>query len=237
MEIVYQDSFLAILNKPAGIPSLPERSGAHGRDVLAWARQHLHPEANLLHRLDRPTSGLLTITWDKEAFRRLYADFSSHRVEKKYWVLVEGEPDFHAAELSVPLSSEPPRADPYRGKPALTIAHTVERFRGYALVVCVPATGRTHQVRIHLSYYGFPIVGDTLYGGKPLYLSSFHPGYKPSRRHPERPLHSAEVIFLHAGYLSFNHPVEGRRLVAEAVLPQHFEIALRQLRKWAARTI
>lgn len=236
MEVVYQDSYLAILNKPAGIPSLPERAGARGVDALAWARQHIHPEATLLHRLDRPTSGLLTICWDKEVFRALYAQFSEHTVEKKYWALVQGEPDFDAAELTVPLSSDPPRADPHRGKPALTIAHTVERFRGYALVACVPATGRTHQVRIHLAYYGFPIVGDELYGGKPLYLSSFHPRYKPSRRHPERPLHGPDVIFLHAGYLGFIHPVEGRKLTAEAALPEHFAVALRQLRKWAPRT-
>ncbi|MCS7154077.1 MAG: RluA family pseudouridine synthase, partial [Bacteroidia bacterium] len=234
MQVVYQDSFLAILEKPAGIPSLPERSGPAGRDALAWARQNVHPEALLLHRLDRPTSGLLTVCWDKEIFRKLYAQFSTHQVEKKYWALVQGEPNFEAAELSAPIASDPPRIDPRRGKPALTIAHTIETFRGYALVVCVPATGRMHQVRLHLSYYGFPIVGDEMYGGKPLFLSAFHPAYKPSARHPERPLHPPEVIFLHAGYLGFIHPVEGKKLTAESALPPHFEVALRQLRKWAA---
>lgn len=176
------------------------------------------------------------MTWDKAVFRALYAQFSQHTVEKKYWALVQGEPDFYAAELTAPIAADPPRVDPYKGKPALTIAHTIELFRGYALVVCVPATGRMHQVRLHLSYYGYPIVGDETYGGKPLYLSAFHPAYKPSRRHPERPLHSPEVIFLHAGYLSFVHPVENRKLTVEAALPEHFLIALRQLRKWAARS-
>lgn len=174
------------------------------------------------------------MSWDPKAFRQLYAQFSEHRVEKKYWALVHGEADFEAAELTAPLRADPPRVDPFHGKPALTIVHTLEKYRGYSLVVCVPATGRMHQVRLHLSYYGFPIVGDTLYGGKPLYLSSFHPRYKPSRRAEERPLHGTEVIFLHAGYLRFMHPFEGNPITCEAKLPKHFEVALRQLRKWAA---
>lgn len=236
MEVLYQDEWLVLVNKPAGIPSLPEREGAQGKDVLAWLRHHIHPEARLVHRLDKPTSGLLLATWDSETFRQVYAQFAEHRVEKRYWALVHGEPDFEAAELTVPLSTDPPRPDPYHGKPALTVAHTIERFRGYALVVCVPATGRTHQVRIHLSYYGFPIVGDELYGGKPLYLSTFHPRYKPPKDHPERPLHDSHYIFLHAGYLAFEHPHFKHKLTAEALLPSHFQIALRQLRKWAART-
>lgn len=204
--------------------------------MLTWARQHLHPAAVVLHRLDRPTSGLLTLTWDKEVFRALYAQFAHHTVEKKYWALVHGEPDFEAAELTAPIGGEPPKIDPRHGKPALTIAHTIEHFRGYALVTCVPATGRTHQVRLHLSYYGFPIVGDEKYGGRPLYLSSFRVGYKPSRRRPERPLHEEGVIFLHAGFLSFFHPLRQQKLIVEAELPSHFMIALQQLRRWAVHS-
>lgn len=222
-----------VIVKPAGVPSLPERGGGSGLSVLHWLRKHLHPEANLLHRLDKPTSGLLAASWQPEAFRALYAQFAQHQVEKKYWALVQGEADFVAAELTAPLRADPPRVDPFHGKPALTLVHTVEKYRGYSLVVCVPATGRMHQVRLHLSYYGFPIVGDTMYGGKPLYLSSFHPRYKPSRRSEERPLHGPEVIFLHAGYLRFTHPLEGYPITCEAELPQHFQVALRQLRKWA----
>ncbi|MEN3041150.1 MAG: RluA family pseudouridine synthase [Bacteroidia bacterium] len=237
MEIVYQDALLAVINKPAGIPSLPSRSGSESENILGWARAHLHPEANLLHRLDQPTSGLLVISWDKETFRALYEQFASHTVEKKYWALVQGEVEFEAAELTAPIAADPPRVDPHHGKLALTIAHTVERFRGYSLVICVPATGRMHQVRLHLSYYGFPIVGDEAYGGRPLYLSAFHRGYKSSNRHPERPLHPPYAILLHAGYLKFFHPGEGRSLTVEAALPSYFEVALRQLRKWAARSL
>lgn len=223
--------------KPAGVPSLPERTGSTGVEVLAWARAHLHPQARLVHRLDKPTSGLLLVTWDEEAFRFLYRQFAEHTVQKKYWVLVQGEPDFDAAELQAPIAVDPPRIDPRHGKPSLTIAHTLETFRGYSLITCVPATGRTHQVRLHLSYYGFPVVGDTLYGGKPLYLSSFHPRYKPSRRREERPLHPEDVIFLHAGYLAFEHPERRALLQVEAALPEHFEVALKQLRRWAARPL
>ncbi|MCX7606646.1 MAG: RluA family pseudouridine synthase [Bacteroidia bacterium] len=235
MQIVYQDPFLVIAVKPSGVPSLPERNHAPQKDALTWLRMHVHREANLLHRLDKPTSGLLVASWDPAVFRELYAQFAQHQVEKKYWALVQGEPDFDGAELVAPISSDPPRIDPHGGKPALTIAHTIEFFRGYALVLCVPATGRMHQVRLHLAYYGFPIVGDTKYGGNPLYLSSFHPRYKPPRKKPERPLHSPESIFLHAGYLGFHHPVMQKKLTAEAALPSHFEIALRQLRRWAHR--
>ncbi len=235
MQLVYQDPSLAVIVKPAGVPSLPERSGNTEGTVLGWIRKHLHPEANLLHRLDKPTSGLLAVSWDPEAFRKLYTQFSQHQVEKKYWALVQGEADFVEAELTAPLRADPPRVDPFQGKPALTIVHTIEKYKGYTLVVCVPATGRMHQVRLHLSYYGFPIVGDRLYGGEPLYLSRFHPRYKPPRHGEERPLHGPEVIFLHAGYLRFTHPLKGYPITCEAELPDHFQVALRQLRKWAQR--
>ncbi|MCS7188335.1 MAG: RluA family pseudouridine synthase [Bacteroidia bacterium] len=235
MQVVYQDAYLIAVLKPAGIPSLPERGGSKGQDALAWIRQQVHKEAHLLHRLDKPTSGILLASWEEKTFRDLYAQFAEHRVEKKYWALVQGEPSFEAAELLAPISSDPPRIDPHHGKTALTIAHTLEIFRGYALVVCIPATGRMHQVRLHLSYYGFPIVGDTKYGGKPLYLSNFHPHYKPSRKESERPLHPPESIFLHAGYLAFEHPTEKRKLTIEAALPEYFDIALKQLRRWASR--
>ncbi|GIV22548.1 MAG: hypothetical protein KatS3mg025_0207 [Bacteroidia bacterium] len=232
---MYRDPYLVAILKPAGTPSLPERQGASGKEALSEIRRIIHPEAHLLHRLDKPTSGILVASWDKEVFRALYEQFAAHRVEKKYWALVHGEPDFEAAELTAPIApTSPPRVDPYHGKPALTFAQTVERFRGYSLVVCVPVTGRLHQVRLHLAYYGFPIVGDTAYGGKPLFLSDFHPRYKAPAE-GERPLHSQEVIFLHAGYLAFQHPVYQKKLTLEAAFPRHFNIALRQLRKWAAR--
>ena len=235
MEILYKDDFLVAIYKPAGVPSLPERSGPKGDDALAWIRQKVHPQAHLLHRLDKPTSGILLASWDKATFDAIFSQFSGHTVEKKYWALVEGQAHFDMAELNVPISPEKRRADPFEGKPALTIVHTLESFRKHTLVLCVPVTGRPHQVRIHLAYYGHPVVNDTLYGGQPLYLSSFHPRYKPDPRHPERPLHPEHIIFLHAGYLRFVHPAFGKPLTIEAAAPKYFEIGLRQLRKYGAR--
>ena len=235
MEILYKDDHLVAIYKPAGVPALPERSGPKGDDALAWIRRHVHPQAHLLHRLDKPTSGILLASWDKETFDAVFAQFANHQVEKKYWAIVEGQAEFDQAELNVPISPEKRRADPFTGKPALTIAHTLERFREHTLVLCIPITGRPHQVRIHLAYYQHPIVNDALYQGQPLYLSAFHPRYKPDPRYPEKPLHPPDVIFLHAGYLRFLHPAAGKPLTLEAAAPPHFQIALRQLRKYGSR--
>ncbi len=234
MEILYKDDFLVAIYKPAGIPALPERSGPRGKDALAWIRQQVHPQAHLLHRLDKPTSGILLASWDKATFEAVFDQFAHHTVEKKYWAIVEGRANFDTAELNVPISPEKRKADPFAGKTALTIAHTQEHFRRHTLVLCIPITGRPHQVRIHLSYYGHPIVNDTIYGGRPLYLSSFHSRYKPDARYPEKPLHPENIIFLHAGYLRFFHPRLGKPLTLESAAPKHFQIALRQLRKYSS---
>lgn len=234
MEILYRDDFIVAIHKPAGIPALPERSGPKGEDALAWIRQHVHPQAHLLHRLDKPTSGILLASWDEPTFKAIFDQFAHHTVEKKYWAVVQGQAQFDMAELNVPISPEKRRADPFTGKPALTIVHTLESFHKHTLVLCIPVTGRPHQVRIHLAYYGYPIVNDTLYGGEPLYLSAFHPRYKPDARYPERPLHPENIIFLHAGYLRFMHPGLEKPLTLEAAAPEYFQIALRQLRKYSS---
>ncbi len=234
VEVLYRDEFLVAVYKPAGILALPERQGSCGDDVLAWLQKHIHPKAQLLHRLDRPTSGILLATWDPLVFRQIYAQFANHTVEKKYWALVHGAVQFERAELQVPISPQKRRADPFSGKPALTLAQTIEAFRQHTLVLCRPITGRPHQVRIHLAYYGYPIVNDTRHGGQPLYLSQVHLRYKPDKRYPERPLHPPDVIFLHAGSLAFAHPGLGKTLTLEGKAPKHFEVALRQLRRYSA---
>lgn len=231
MDFLYQDAHLAVVYKPAGIATLPERD----KDRLSvW--HFLHTTTNrkpyIVHRLDKPTSGILLVAWEEATFRELYEQFATHQVEKRYWALVEGTTDFSRDCLEVPIDVNKMRADLRHGKPAQTYVHTLQNFSRHSLVMCLPITGRIHQVRIHLSYYHHPVVGDALYGGKPLYLSHIKPGYKVTRS-PEAAMHPTKSILLHAGFIHFVHPHEKRPMTVEAALPPYFQRILKALEKYS----
>ncbi|MGQ9862955.1 MAG: RluA family pseudouridine synthase [Bacteroidia bacterium] len=231
LDFLYQDAHLAVIYKPAGIAALPERD-KNRLSLWHFLHEAMGKKPYLAHRLDKPTSGILLVAWEEKTFQGLYEQFAAHQVEKRYWALVEGATDFTGQALEVPIDTEKMRADLRLGKPAQTLVHTLQNFRRHSLVLCVPVTGRIHQVRIHLSYYGHPIVGDSLYGGKGLYLSHLKPSYK-APRHPESPLHPTEAILLHAGFVRFVHPHYHRPMTVEAALPSYFQRVLRALEKYS----
>jgi RluA family pseudouridine synthase len=240
-EVLYEDASCLVVDKPAGVPTIPDRSGreagVHGR-LLA-----LRPtdDLRIVHRLDRNTSGCLALAKGLAAARFLDLAFREQRVEKEYLALVEGEP---ATERFVhdgclgPDRRRPGKvkvvAAGARGaRSARTEFEVAERFTHFALVRARPRTGRSHQIRVHLADLGHPIVGDADYGGRAaLLLSDLKRGYKTRRGVAEPPVLTR--TFLHAASLCLPRLGGGPPARAHAPLPPELSAALRKLRRFAA---
>lgn len=198
VKILYSDEAVLVIDKPAGLHTLPD-----GYDpALPHVRSLLEPEYGrlwIVHRLDRETSGVLVLARTAEAHRSLNTQFEQHQVRKVYHALVEGCPAWQETTANLPLRvnvghRHRTAVDPRRGKPAVTHLRVIENFADTTLVEALPKTGRTHQIRAHLSALGHPIVGDELYGARS----------SPSGLH------------LHALSLEFTHPITGERLKFES---------------------
>jgi RluA family pseudouridine synthase len=229
--IVYEDSMILAVNKPAGVAT----HGFSGRDTETLANFLLAQrpslvnigksrwEPGLVHRLDRETSGLVLVAKTQAAFDRLRLELRRRQINKKYLALVWGRT---AAErlIDVPLTHDP--RDPRRMQPTAALSrakrqriwHAVTRFRkigeahGMSLVEVEMTTGVTHQIRVHLAAIGHPIVGDSLYGVN---------AYKTF---------GLERHFLHASSLEFPHPEDGRTVNLKADLPTELRTILKRLK-------
>jgi 23S rRNA pseudouridine1911/1915/1917 synthase len=221
--IRYRDADLAVVVKPAGLvthPTARRRTGTLvnrllGMGVpLAPAGGPLRP--GIVHRLDAGTSGLLVVAGTDRAYEALQALFRHHDVERRYLALVRGRVDGPTFAIDAPLGRRADRivVDRVEGRPAATDLAVVDRFPRSTLVEARPRTGRTHQIRVHLSAVGHPILGDRSYGGG---------GDEARRLGLQRP-------FLHAGGLALRHPFTGDRLEFEEPLPEDLLDALRLAR-------
>ena len=180
IDVVYEDEFLTVINKPPGMVTHPAKGNWKGTlvNALQFHYDSLSTVAGadrpgIVHRLDRDTTGLLVVVKDELAHRRLALQFELREIDKEYLAIVYGVPerDSDYIERAIgfhPLSREKMaiRAIEDGGKPAVTFYEVIERFRGYALIRCKPRTGRTHQIRVHLNHIGHPIVADKAYSGR-----------------------------------------------------------------------
>lgn len=196
LDILYEDDYLLVINKPEGMLSVPGKGDV---DSVYQRLSILYPEATgpiIVHRLDMATSGLLLAAKTKEAHQNLQAQFKNRTIQKRYIALLEGEVPQDEGEIRLPLCSDPldrPRqiVSEEFGKPALTHYRVLERTSGKTLIAFYPQTGRTHQLRVHAAHplgLHCPILGDELYGRK------------------------AERLYLHAEYLAFTHPITSERI-------------------------
>ena len=236
-EIVYEDENLVVVNKPAGLLTIPDRWDQTKVSLLGIMNETLSSSVRTVHRLDKETSGLILFAKNVETQREISRQFEAHEIEKTYLALVDGEVEGEGT-IELPLEEDPQhvgmtRVDEKRGKHSVTRYEVAERFRGFTLLRVKPLSGRTHQIRVHLAAKGSPLAVDALYGKRSaIYLSELKPNYK-TKQQGERPLIAR--LTLHAAGLRFKTP-QGQEMKLEIPLPKDLEVTLKYLRKFKSLT-
>lgn len=247
--MLYEDDSLLALDKPSGLLTSPDRYDPTRPNLMKllhagiaaqkpWARERNLTYLSNAHRLDFETSGIILLAKSKPMLVALADLFGSEQPAKQYVALASGVPPAESFDVDAPLGPHPVklglmRVDRKGGKKSKTRFQVLENFDrfGYVLLKCEPLTGRTHQIRVHAADAGVKIVGDRLYGGKPLWLSRLKKDYhlKPGR--DERPLIAR--VALHAERLELVHPVGGQTLVISALWPKDLAVGVKYLRKFS----
>ena len=258
--ILYEDETLIAFDKPSGLLIAPDRWDKARPNLMTLVHEKIGFHVANVHRLDADTSGVLLCTKEKTALDFMSGQFQSKTARKTYHALCFVPPVAEAMKVVRPMRDEagllpkdftvdlalgedeeqPGRMRIFKrrgGKLSTTVCRTLERFhdrrgRVFAWVECAPLTGRTHQLRVHLTAVGAPILGDPFYGvpDVDLKLSDLKRGYKG--REDERPLIAR--LALHASTLTVIHPVTREPVTITAPLPREFEVALKNLRRFAA---
>jgi RluA family pseudouridine synthase len=246
--VLFEDEHLLALDKPSGLLTSPDRYDPQRPNLMKllhagiaeakpWARErHLEYLMNA-HRLDLETSGIILLAKNKPTLVHLADLFGSEKPRKQYLALAQGAPAENQFEVNAALAPHPTRlglmrVDPKRGKRSRTTFEVLERFSGWSFLKCEPLTGRTHQIRVHLRHAGLPLVGDSLYGGRPLFLSRLKRDYEPKKNESEKPLIGR--VALHAEALTLPHPATGELLTITAPQPKDLTVAVKYLRRYAA---
>lgn len=216
VDIIYEDDDIIVVNKPKGMVVHPANGNPDGtlvnaimaicKDSLSGIGGEIRP--GIVHRLDKDTSGLLIIAKNDEAHVNVSEQIKNHEVKKTYIALVRGIIKENEATIDMPIgrstSDRKKMAVNKKGKNAITHIKVLKRYDKYTLVEVNIETGRTHQIRVHLSYIGYPIIGDAIYSnGK----NEFN----------------VQGQCLHAKKLEFVHPITGKKMELEAPLPQYFQ--------------
>lgn len=221
LEIVYEDADVLVVNKPKGMVVHPAPGHMTGTLVnglmyhctdLSGINGIMRP--GIVHRIDKDTSGLLMVAKNDKAHESLVEQLVNKTVTRKYTALVHGHIAHDKGTIDAPIGRDQKdrqkQAVVDKGKHAVTHFQVIERFGDYTLVECRLETGRTHQIRVHMQYIGFPLVGDPKYG-------------------PRKTLDFGGQV-LHAGVLGFTHPTTGEYMEFEALLPVDYVQLLDELR-------
>nr|WP_317365451.1 RluA family pseudouridine synthase [uncultured Blautia sp.] len=225
LDILYEDDYLLVVNKPKGMvvhPAAGHTEGtlvnavmAHCGDNLSGINGVLRP--GIVHRIDKDTTGALVICKEDSVHRDLAEQLKEHSIKRRYRAVVQGNLKEDEGTIEGPIGRHPTdrkkmAINHKNGKPAVTHYKVLERFGQYTYIECRLETGRTHQIRVHMTSIGHPLLGDTVYGSS------------------KNPFH-LQGQTLHAMILGFLHPVTGEYMEFEAPLPEYFLKLLEKLRK------
>ena len=224
LEIVYEDDYLLVINKPVGMVVHPAPGNSdntlvnavmsHCEGRLSTINSVIRP--GIVHRIDKDTSGLLVVAKNDEAHQGLAEQFAVHSITRIYTAIVNGHFKNSQGIVDAPIGRhggdrKKMAVTAKNSKNAVTHFNVIEEFEGYSLVKCRLETGRTHQIRVHMSYTGHPLLGDSIYG--------------------DRNKMGISHQMLHAGVLGFNHPITKEYMEFESKLPEEFEKIINKLRK------
>ena len=233
LDIVYEDEYLLVVNKPKHMVVHPGAGNEQGTLVNALlfhckgklASCNGMERQGIVHRIDKDTSGLLVCAKDDESYRALSEQIAAHTVDRFYEAVVYGNVKEDSGTIDLPigrslkdrkkmavrLDARQPDGSLQGAREAVTHFEVLRRYEGFTHLRCRLETGRTHQIRVHLSYLGHPVAGDELYG-------------------PQKAIKRLQGQCLHARALGFTHPVTGERLYFESQLPEYFTSFLKTLR-------
>jgi 23S rRNA pseudouridine1911/1915/1917 synthase len=242
LDVLYEDGYLAVINKPHDMVVHPAKG--HWSGTLVNALQFRFGQLSnlsgeyrpgIVHRLDRDTSGVILIAKEERTHRDLGYQFETRKVFKEYTAITQGVLDRDSDYIEKRIGHHPNdrikmtvTEDEDVGKEASSFYEVIERFRGYTLCRIQPRTGRTHQIRVHLASVGCPVLADKIYSGRDqLRLSDLVPGLAAEQDEVLMPRQA-----LHASRLRFQHPRRAEVIAVEAALPPEFVKTLEALRKY-----
>lgn len=244
LDVLYEDEYLAVINKPYNMVVHPAKGNWSGTlvNALAFRFGELSTlngayRPGIVHRLDRDTSGAILVAKEERTHRDLGMQFETRKVFKEYAAITQGVLDRDSDYIERRIGHHPhdrirmiATDDEGLGKEACTFYEVVERFKGFTFVRCQPRTGRTHQIRVHLASVGSPVLADKVYSGRDRFLlSDLVPGLLAEQ---DAVLLARQA--LHALRLRFVHPVTKEVVAVEAPLPAEFRRTLEALRKYRA---
>ncbi len=223
LDVVYEDHDVIIVNKPSGMIVHPS-AGIYSGTLVNALLYHCDDLSSIngvnrpgiVHRIDKETSGLLMVAKNDKAHRSLSAQLEEHSVIRRYVALVHGVIPHNKGRIVAPIGRDPDDRQKMavtdkNAKEAITNFTVLERFDDMTLIECRLETGRTHQIRVHMQYIGYPVYGDPKYG----------------RRSDD----TSHGQYLHAKILGFKHPITGEQMLFEAKLPDYFEEKIEELRQ------
>jgi len=238
LSIIYEDEVLLVVNKPAGMVTHPGHGNVRGTlvNALLYHCRSLSSvngpaRAGIVHRLDKDTTGLMVVAKDDGVHARLARQFERRTIEREYWAVVWGTFRSPSGVIEAPLGRS--RSDRKKiavvkdGKHAVTQYEVVEEFEYLTLLRLHLRTGRTHQIRVHLSHIHHPVFGDPTYNGKRI---MYGPGTSSQRLEVQAMLRMMPRQALHAKTIAFTHPVTNRRCAFDSPLPDDMSQILAFLR-------
>jgi 23S rRNA pseudouridine1911/1915/1917 synthase len=233
--ILYEDDDLLVINKFANVLSIPDRWNPDIPNLRSLLDER-YGKIFVVHRLDKETSGIMIFAKNAETHKYLNDLFEHHKIRKLYHVVVSGILQRNEVDVDIPIMTDPSnkgRSIPSsRGKESLTKIKVLQRFKVATLIECDLISGRHHQIRVHCSAIGHPLLVDTMYGDKSeFYLSSIKRKFNLKKGTEERPI--IDRITMHASSLQFAHPRHGEELTFTADHPKDFAALLQLLGKYS----